>query len=348
MFVFASSELDKVSVHQIGNKNNDEGMFLSKQALGLRSNLLKEKLLQFFVKSFTETEFYQFTSSNQDANLNPLFQFSKSVFNEVSDFHLMSINFAKHLYESSAHPQIKSGDFFVATIKNIQVGHQSFDAIGLFKSENKHHFLTLQTGENAFELDIHSGINPDKMDKGCLIFNTKEEDGYMVAIVDKSNKSEEAQYWKYQFLNIKPIADEYYQTKNFLTVAKEYVTKILPEAFEIDKTETIDILNRSVDYFKSHDQFEKEDFEAEIFQSPAIIESFRKFEADYNETHQIEATNSFEINLQAVKKQARIFKSILKLDKNFHIYIHGDKDLIEKGTDPDGRKFYKIYYQNED
>ena len=48
-----------------------------------------------------------------------------------------------------------------------------------------------------------------------------------------------------------------------------------------------------------------------------------------------------------MKKQARAFKSVLKLDKNFHIYIHGDRNMIEQGIDNDGRKFYKIYYQEE-
>ena len=48
-----------------------------------------------------------------------------------------------------------------------------------------------------------------------------------------------------------------------------------------------------------------------------------------------------------MKKQSRAFKSVLKLDKNFHIYIHGDRELIEQGGDKDGRKFYKIYYEDE-
>jgi hypothetical protein len=48
-----------------------------------------------------------------------------------------------------------------------------------------------------------------------------------------------------------------------------------------------------------------------------------------------------------VKKQSRVFKSVLKLDRNFHIYIHGDKDLIERGVEKDGRKYYKIYYREE-
>jgi len=61
----------------------------------------------------------------------------------------------------------------------------------------------------------------------------------------------------------------------------------------------------------------------------------------------MEVSDNFDISKQAVKKQARVFKSVLKLDKNFHIYIHGNRDLIEQGVDNNGRKFYKIYYEEE-
>jgi REP element-mobilizing transposase RayT len=49
---------------------------------------------------------------------------------------------------------------------------------------------------------------------------------------------------------------------------------------------------------------------------------------------------------EQLKKQARALKSVIKLDKNFHIYIHGNRNLIEQGTDENG-KFYKIYYKEE-
>ena len=78
-----------------------------------------------------------------------------------------------------------------------------------------------------------------------------------------------------------------------------------------------------------------------------MISSFQDFDTTYRIENTVELDDKFEISNQAVKKQSRIFKSVLKLDKNFHVYIHGDKDLIEKGTDNDGRKFYKIYYENE-
>ena len=78
-----------------------------------------------------------------------------------------------------------------------------------------------------------------------------------------------------------------------------------------------------------------------------MIESFKQFDSAYRYDNNLELADSFEISAQAVKKQARVFKSVLKLDKNFHIYIHGDKELIEQGVEKDGRKYYKIYYNAE-
>ena len=85
----------------------------------------------------------------------------------------------------------------------------------------------------------------------------------------------------------------------------------------------------------------------EVFQDSGIIKSFRNFDSSYREENYISLTDNFDISPQAVKKQARAFKNVLKLDKNFHIYIHGNRDLIEQGIDTDGRKYYKIYFDKE-
>ena len=125
------------------------------------------------------------------------------------------------------------------------------------------------------------------------------------------------------------------------------MTQQLTEDFVVSKADQIDLLNRSVEYFKTHDTFEKQDFETQVFQDEEIIKSFRNFDELYREQNDMEANDSFEISEQAVKKQAKVFKSVLKLDKNFHIYIHGNKDLIEQGVEKDGRKYYKIYFDKE-
>ncbi|NJM25595.1 MAG: hypothetical protein HC859_08995 [Bacteroidia bacterium] len=80
-----------------------------------------------------------------------------------------------------------------------------------------------------------------------------------------------------------------------------------------------------------------------------VIESFRNFEKSYRDNNDIDIADNFEISAQAVKRQARIFKSVLKLDKNFHVYIHGNRDLIERGFDEvAGKHFYKLYFDREE
>lgn len=347
MIDYTNTDFEKVSVHTVGNKTNGEELLLSKSLLNISDLRVRELLFKFFLSPFTSPEFYSFTFSNEDFTLNPLFNFASQIFDSSKTFQKNSVNVAKHLYELSVHPQIKSGDLFLAYFSDISIEDELTDAIGIFKSENRQAFLKLNSSQEDFSIQYDDGINIEKLDKGCLIFNTDKNSGYKVCIIDKSNKSVEAQYWKDTFLQLKPCSDDYHHTKEFMNIAKNFVTQQLTEDFEVSRADQIDLLNRSVDYFKTHDTFDKKDFEKQVFQDTGIIKSFRNFDETYRENHDIEANDSFEISPQAVKKQARVFKSVLKLDKNFHIYIHGNRDLIEQGVEKDGRKFYKIYFQNE-
>ncbi|HNQ69055.1 MAG TPA: nucleoid-associated protein [Bacteroidales bacterium] len=347
MIDYTNTNIEYVSVHTVGNKTNSEELYLSKSLLDTSELKVRELLFKFFLKPFENPVFYSFSFTNDDFTLNPIFNFVSKIFDNSKNFHLNSINIAKHLYELSIHPQIKSGDLFIAHFLDISIDDELTDAIGIFKSENRQAFLKLDSSKEDFTIRCIDGINIEKLDKGCLIFNTDEDSGFKVCIIDKSNKSIEAQYWRDSFLQIKPCSDEYHHTKEFMNITKNFVAKQLTEEFEVSRADQIDMLNRSVEYFKTHDTFNKKDFEQNVFQDTGIINSFRSYDESYRETHSIDLENSFGISSQAVKKQARIFKSVLKLDKNFHIYIHGNKDLIEQGVEKDGRKFYKIYFENE-
>ena len=342
-----NSNLDKVSVHSVGNKTNGGELRLSKSLLDISDPAVRDLLSRFFLSSFSDPEFYSFTFTNEDFTLNPLFNFASQMFSESETFHLNSMHITRHLYELSVHPQIKSGDLFVAHISDLVVDGELTKAIGIFKSENRQAFLQLDKTGDEFSIRFDDGINIEKLDKGCLIFDLDKDSGYKVCIVDKSNKSSEAHFWKNTFLQVRACSDDYHQTKEVMNIARNFVTKQLTEEFEVSKTDQIDLLNRSVAYFKSHDSYNKEEFENEIFNNSSVIDSFRDFDQKFREENMLTIHEEFGISNQAVKKQARIFKSVLKLDKNFHIYIHGNRELIEKGVDDRGRKFYKIFYDEE-
>ncbi len=347
MIDYADCYIDKVSVHTVGNKTNGESLRLSKSLLDTEEVKVKDLLKKFFVTPFVNPEFYSFTFTNDDFTLNPIYNFSTEIFDSSKSLHRHSISIARHLFELSLHPQIKSGDLFIAYFVDVNIDNVVTDAIGIFKSENRQAFLKVDTAGEEFSIAYEDGINVEKLDKGCLIFNVDREQGFKVCVVDKSNKSAEAQYWKDTFLQLKPCSDKYHHTKELMNLTKDFVTKQMADEFIVSKADQIDLLNRSVDYFKSHDTFDSHQFASEVFQDKKVIKSFRDFNEAFKQTNNLDFEDNFEISQHAVKKQSRVFKSVLKLDKNFHIYIHGDRDLIEQGVEQDGRKYYKIYFQQE-
>lgn len=337
--------IQSISIHKVGNKSSDETLRLSKHEVTL-NDTLQDALFQYFFSSFKSEEYYRFHHTIE-LSLNEVYSCVAKIFDNPVLLQEQSENLAKHLYDKSTHPKIKGGEFYVAYFKDCSLNGETLDAVGLFKSENKDIYLEIEPVESGFDIESREGINIKKLDKGCLIFNTGKENGYMLSIVDNTNKSTEAQYWKDDFLTVLILNNDFTQTSQFLGITKQFVTKQIDEEFEMSKADKIDLLNRSVDYFKKHEQFDKEDFEKEVFFHPNVIESFQKFDQHYRRENEVELADNFDISAQAVKQQARAFKSVLKLDKNFHIYIHGNRELIEQGIDENGRKYYKIYYEHE-
>lgn len=346
MFSLNNARLESLSVHQVGNKSMDEGVRYSDGLVNINDENLVNVVLRYFLSSFSGNEMYRFFN-DVGVEQNEMYTLAKRIFDNPDDLFEQSKTIAQHLYNSSTHSKVKGGELYVGYFRELIVDNKVTEGVGVFKSETKNDFIKVDFGGGSEMIRYHEGTNVNKLDKGCLIFNIKEEEGYKVCIIDNLNKGNDAVYWKDDFLQISALNNDFHQTNQFLGIAKQYVTKHITEDFQVSKADQIDILNRSVDYFKSRESFDKTEFEETVFGDTNVIESFQKFDRSYREENNVELSDAFEISETAVKKQARAFKSVLKLDKNFHIYIHGDRDLIQQGVEQDGRKFYKIYFEDE-
>jgi hypothetical protein len=149
------------------------------------------------------------------------------------------------------------------------------------------------------------------------------------------------------FLNIAPRSDDYYYTKNIIQATKAFVDTRVKPLHEIDKGAETGILNRSKDYLHHADTYESGTYAQQVFQEEKLIAGFESFAKEYMDEKNVKIEDQFSINNSAVKNYNKVFKSVLKLDKNFHVYIHGDRSKIERGVDNDGRKFYKLFYEEE-
>lgn len=332
-------------IHFVGNKFGDEGYALSEELIPVddRLNAIIESWL---LSSFPIGEYYQlYHDSGIDYNV--VYGAANAIFDNPEALYEQSVNLAKHLYEQSTHPKIKGGEFYTVYFKDCIVDGETVDAIGLFKSENKDTFLKVLREGGNFNLESEQGINIKKLDKGCLIFNKDRENGYVVAVVDNTNRGVDAQYWIDDFLHVRQRKDEYANTENVMAMAKQFITKELPKEFEVPKADQIDLLNRSLQFFKEKDSFDMEEFANEVIEQPEVIESFKSYKKSYEEEHATEIDDSFTISQHAFKKQQRSYKRIIRLDKKIQIIIDGNRDHIEQGEDERG-KYYKVYYSTEE
>lgn len=341
-----TESLKQLAIHIVGNKNKGEELLLADALPQLDEATLmalQSGLLHKF-KNLPERYSFHHTSSLQ---YNEVYNYCKQLFESPDDLIPVSAAIARHLYEASVHPKVKGGEFYVAFFEGIPVESRMCRAVGLFKTENKSLFIDVQPDGNHFQLLMKEGVELSKFDKGCLVLNTKEDEGYEVLLFDNQSRGEEAAYWKETFLGVKPQNDAFHHTQHFLSLTKQFITAELDREGLADKKEQIELLSKSLDYFRTKENFDIDEFQTEVFTDEHVIGSFREFGSRYTQSHDFDIASNFDISLDAVKKQTRIFKSVVKLDKNFHIYIHGRTDLIEKGVDEQGRKFYKIYYQDE-
>jgi len=113
MISFFEASLKTLSIHHIGNPVNDEFYSLSMAPLPVRSPE-SSYLLHYFLSPFGKVnEMYNLHHATGDLNLNPVYE---SVYGLLTRgtvqgmFHEVSKELAKHLFDSSKHPKIKSGE----------------------------------------------------------------------------------------------------------------------------------------------------------------------------------------------------------------------------------------------
>lgn len=338
-------KIENVSMHSVGNKAKEEELSLSENLLSLDENLTNI-LETYFEAAFKPLETFEFFNENS-LEYNAVFKICESIFQNPNILHEASKEFSRKLYEVQDHPNIKGGEFYTVYFSGCALNGETVDAIGLFKSENKDVFLKVKHRAGNYSLEPQKGINIRKLDKGCIVFNAKHNEGYVVTVVDNINKSSEARYWVDDFLQIKKKTDEYFHTENALALCQSFINDALPAEFEVSRADQSELLMRSSKFFKENSNFNFDEFSTEVIEQPEVIDVFNAYKTQFENDREISFDDGFDISAPAVKKNSRIFKSVIKLDKNFHIYVHGNPDLIERGVDENGRKYYKVFFDEE-
>ncbi|MCB0765523.1 MAG: nucleoid-associated protein, partial [Flavobacteriales bacterium] len=231
------------------------------------------------------------------------------------DLVAVSAGIARHLLRAAEQHTVRGGDLFVVKFSGVELGNAAYNGVGIYKFDDKEVFIESAAKGGAIAMKLRRGLGTIKPSKACLVLFT--DDDCTLFTIDGPG---DTGFWQRDFIGLRAKRDHVNSTSNVLDLTKSFITEQLPQDYEIAKADQIDLLNRSVQYFKSHSEFDKDEFAKEVFQDEGAIRSFDRYSHRFQEEHAVELEDGFEISPQAVKRQARVFKSVLKLDKNFHIY----------------------------
>lgn len=344
-----NTHIETLSIHRVGNKSRNESQFLSGQPFNLTDEIVP-LMKEYFFRPFREKEenYFQF-AHEVDLDYNEMFQFASEVFANPSCLHDVSKKITNHLFEQSNHPHIKNGEVYVTYLSNVNIDNYVVDAIGVFKSEVQTDFLQFEEKGTTLEMILQQGINLSKLDKGCLIFNYKKEEGYKILSVD-SNRYD-ARYWLEHFLSVDAFQDDNFITKKYLKFCQGFAKDVVFPAE--DKKQEVMFMNRSVNYFAKNDQFEESNFLNEVMDNPDLIPEFRSYKVDKGEKYSIEDVTTFPIANSAVSDARKSIKNVINLDTHIQIkmdFINPEsaEKFVEKGWDEEKQMYYYLVYFNKE
>ena len=334
-----------IIIHGIGNKSFSDGLKLSQDEVGLTEKVKDSLCLSLRDVGFSDATYHFFHESGE-LQLNPMYVYADRVFNSLN-FVEASSNIARQLYENSDHPKIPAGELLVVLFDNCEFKGEKCKALGLFKSENKDKFFDFKYSKGTYSIVEQEGLNISALKKGVIIYDTEKNDGYRVSVLMRANKQVDAKYWLNDFLHIIQVSDSFYRTQQLISLTKNYVRDVLSTEEGISKLEQTEILSRAANYLTTNDSFDDVSYNDEVFRNEKYKDHFLRY------SDEVDGENSllepFEIDKSEVKKKSRLLKSVIKLDKNFHIYVHGGEGLIKKGYDPEtGMAFYQLYFKEEE
>lgn len=344
-----AAQIENLSLHRVGNKSRNESVFLSENPYALTdeiSALLKE----YFFKPFREKEENYFKFWHEvDVEFNELYKAVSQVFKSPAQSHEVSKQITSHLFEQSNHPHIKNGEVYVAYFSDMVLDNQKVNAIGIFKSELKHDFLEFEEGPKDLEILVRQGININKLDKGCLIFDVEQANGYKILSVD-SNRYD-TKYWLENFLGVEPLTDENFYTKNYLKFCQGFAKDVVLPAE--DKQQEVLFMNRAVNHFAKNDAFEETSFLNEVMENPELIPEFKHYKVEKGPKYSIEDVSNFDIANKAVSDARKKIKNVINLDTNIQIkmdFINPEsaEKFVEKGWDEERQMYYYLVYFNKE
>lgn len=352
---FTSATATGLVLAKVGHPQRDEPLQTSKEVFKVSEDD-QETLAAIFLKPFKNLTAHRF-SHHSSLDQHEMNSYAAAIFAADDGLLEKGCDIAKRLYAKSNHPNIKSGDLCISLVKDIDVNGELTQGLCILKSESVVPFLSISTRDGDLELHTEQGINPEKIDKGCLILNHLATKGYYVLTFDRTGT--DSRFWVRDFLGVVPITDSPFLTNKYANMAVAFLEKEKkekPKSRADDDAPPWDTANAARDaisYFEEKEKFSLQEFEEQVLKTPEAKAKFAEHRSKIEEEQGHRLDDSFDISKKDVTKAKNKIKTILKLDTGAEIRLKPalaakPEAILEHGFDEARKmKFIKIYF-NED
>lgn len=337
-----------VVLAKVGNPQREEPLETSKDVFAI-SEADQPALTGIFLKPFKNLLPHRFThhSSLDQHEMNTCV---KAIFETKDGLYERGVEIAKRLYSKSNHPNIKSGDLCIAHIKEAQIDDQFVQGLCILKSESVVPFLSITTRNGDLQISTEQGINPDKIDKGCLILDHWSKKGYYVLTFDRSGS--DSRFWVRDFLGVEAVPDAAFLTNAYAKMAVDFLEESKPEE-DTPPWETCNAARGALDYFEDREKFDLQEFEDEVLKTPEAKTKFKEHRERIEEEQGQPLETNFEISKKDVTKAKKRISAVLKLDTGVEIHVKPTLSVehdpvLERGFDDrKGMKYIKVYFNRD-
>jgi len=236
----------------------------------------------------------------------------------------------------------EDGYWFTVAWDQFDMDEYSGRAIGFYFAREKGNFLNLSDSQPL----IFQGLPIRKPEFGCLLI-PDQMDGFTTFLLEpRADAGGTA--WSKVIFPFHQITDDSFHAKQFFKMCKAFSEDVMVKEQHQPKENQVSFLSDSLQYTAENKAVNFENFKTEVLKEPAVIDAFDNFQEKYTEERRWNPPDQFAVT-DAVQNQAKKFvKSVIKLDKNFHIYVHGNKERIEKGFDEDRKlHYYQLWFDAE-
>jgi len=343
---FVNARIKKWIIHSIRNEYGQSVLNLSESH---HPNLSEEQqaiITNYFLGGFKSDEYFGFDLDKTSET--SVYSSIRSMFLAPVEFVTMSQRIVEKFESCIEVDKLDETFLMCAEFEGALFNGEEVRAIGVFRASNKQKFAEFDQELSPISMEIRTGHSLTKPDFAAVVFDTLDREGYRMLILDPDRKGAVPSLWSSDFLQTKAVKSGFGMTTNYMDMCKSFIVEQMPKEFEMDRATQASFLNKSSSYFKKADEIDTETFVAEVFEQSDIIDSFDKFKDQFVSERQIEIDDRFAASKPAIRQGNKDFKSVLKLDKNFHVYVHGNREMIEQGFDAErGLKFYKIFFKEE-